>query len=254
MAKLKYENVVQEIIDSGWKLVSNSYKNLTTEMEFLCPNNHIVYMSFKKWRSKHECPICNNDTNLLEFNKDIQVVPKEKGKKRILAIDDATEVTGWSVFDGTKLIAYGKQKVENPDPIKRISLMRSWLLNAINNWDPDIVGIEDIQLQYFFNPKTQQKDAAVTTYKVLAQLQGVLLVTLEEQKVESIVVHSTTWKSHCGINQRNRADQKRAAQVKVEQWYKDKVSQDEADAICIGKYMTEKYLKNFDLIDFGGLV
>ena len=44
---------------------------------------------------------------------------------------------------------------------------------------------------------------------------------------------------------KNRADQKRAAQVKVKGWHNENVTQDEADAICIGKYLTEKYLRNF---------
>ena len=43
--------------------------------------------------------------------------------------------------------------------------MRTWLLNVITSWQPDFVGIEDIQLQKFYNPKTGQMDAAVTTYK-----------------------------------------------------------------------------------------
>lgn len=255
MAKIKIENIIQESCDLGWKLVSKEYKNLNTELEFLCPNQHIVLMSLKKWRAKHDCPICSNDSSLLAVtNKDFKIVPKTKGVKRILAIDDATGTTGWSIYDGEKLIAYGKQTIDDFDPIKRMAGMRAWLLNTINSWNPDIVGIEDIQLQKFYNPKTKQMDAAVATYKVLAQLQGVLLVTLVEQKMNYTIVHSATWKSYCKINQKNRADQKRAAQLKVKDWHKENVTQDEADAICIGKYISEKYMKNFEMIDFGELV
>ncbi len=254
MPKLRIENVIQEVADLGWKLVSKEYKNLDSELELLCPEQHIVLTSFKKWRTKHECPTCAHDSNKLECSKDFKIIPKTKGVKRILAIDDATEITGWAIYDGLKLIAYGKQVVSGMDPIKRISGMRTWLLNVITSWQPDFIGIEDIQLQKFYNPKTGQMDAAVTTYKVLAQLQGVLLVTIDEQKVDYTVVHSATWKSFCGINQKNRSDQKRAAQVKVKGWHNENVTQDEADAICIGKYLTEKYLRNFEIIDFGGLV
>ena len=37
--------------------------------------------------------------------------------------------------------------MNNQDVIKRMSGMRQWLLSAIRNWKPDVVGIEDIQLQ-----------------------------------------------------------------------------------------------------------
>ena len=49
------------------------------------------------------------------------------------------------------------------------------------------------------------------------------------------------------------ADQKRAAQLLVKEKYDKNVTQDEADAICIGLYMVEKHMKNNEMIDFSTL-
>ena len=80
-------------------------------------------------------------------NYKIKYLKKKKGVIRVLALDDATSTTGWSVFDDNNLVSYGKVVMNNQDVIKRISGMRQWLLSAIRNWKPDVVGIEDIQLQ-----------------------------------------------------------------------------------------------------------
>ena len=127
--------------------------------------------------------------------------------------------------------------------IERIVGVRQWLISMITNWNPDIVSIEDIQLQ-------QGRFENVKTFKVLAQLQGTLLSTLFEEKVESLVVPPATWRSTCGITARTRSDQKRQAQQKVLEWYDIKATQDEADAICIGYHTAIKHLKNNYMINW----
>lgn len=169
---------------------------------------------------------------------------KAAGTRRVIALDDATGTTGFSVFDNDKLIHYGKVTMNETDPIQRIASVRQWMLSLIENWKPDIVAIEDIQLQ-------QGKFENVKTFKVLAQLQGTLLVSLYEAGVEYLVVPPATWRSTCHITSRTRSDQKREAQKKVEEWYDIKATQDEADAICIGYHVTRKYLKNDYMIDWG---
>lgn len=78
----------------------------------------------------------------------------------------------------------------------------------------------------------------VETYKTLAKLQGVLLDTLFEQNVECGLVYSSAWRKVCGVEASGRENKKKAAQDKVKLWYDIKCTQDEADAICIGKYFT----------------
>ncbi len=79
---LKYENVKEEIEQEGWKLISDSYKNLQTQMEFECPNGHSNFYTFDYWRKHRNCPVCQE-------NKYIKIndrAPKKKGF-RVLAFD-----------------------------------------------------------------------------------------------------------------------------------------------------------------------
>ena len=246
MARLKYEDVKEEVESYGWFLISRDYKNLDTELELKCPEGHKVFTKLKKFRRNQFCPTCSEGSLLVDISNPVK---KIKGVARVLAIDDATSVSGWSVFDGEKLISYGNFQVDKENPIERISIIKQWLLNMLVKWNPDKIGIEDIQLQQF-KGKDGSNNFAVTTYKVLAHLQGVLLETLYSQNKEAVLVHSQTWKAYCEITAKNRTDQKRSAQRKVKEWYGFNVSQDEADAICMGKYLSEKYLRNNEMISW----
>lgn len=242
MSKIKIEDVRKELQEQKWTLISDTYKNLDTELSMQCPKNHLVSMSLKKWRRHHDCPICMRSHVVM--NLTAKVPKKDPNKKRILALDDATGTTGYAVFDGDALITYGKIVISAPNTIERIVHLKQWMLSMIMNWKPDVVAIEDIQLQ-------QGKFANVKTFKVLAQLQGVLLATLYEEKVISLVVPPATWRSTCGFTARTRADQKRQAQLKIKEWYSRDVSQDEADAICIGYHTAIKYVKEQEtLVDW----
>ena len=74
----------------------------------------------------------------------------------------------------------------------------------------------------------------VQTFKVLAEIFGVTQEYLVEQGHSYYVVSSNTWKSQLGIKGRTRPEQKKNAQSYVLEHYGKKVSQDEADSICIG--------------------
>lgn len=81
-------------------------------------------------------------------------------------------------------------------------------------------------------------------YRVLANLQGVILDTLFEKGIEHDLCYSSEWRKYCGVGDgKGRENKKRQAQDKVELWYKQKCTQDEADAICIGKYFCN-YVKS----------
>lgn len=211
-------------------------------MEFECPMHHRAFMMQKKFRKAPVCPVCTEQANTIEIRD--KIPKKEKGVIRVLALDDSTSTTGWAIFDDGKLIGYGKITMSQQDTIKRIAGMRQWLLSALTNWKPDVVGVEDIQ--------QQTGTYNVGMFKTLAHLQGVLLVTQEEEKVERVVIHSATWRSDCNFKSKTRTDQKREAQRKVHEWYDISATQDEADAICIGRYLANQYVKNNFLLSWGG--
>jgi hypothetical protein len=58
MAKIKLEDIQNELAADGWKIISTEYVNLDTEMTFECPEGHRVFVPWKKIRTKRECPTC----------------------------------------------------------------------------------------------------------------------------------------------------------------------------------------------------
>lgn len=247
MARILIEDIRVEIEKEGWKVLSDSYQNLNSEMIFECPQGHKVYSPWKKFRQKIECPYCKETINKLNNS---EILPKKKGKKRILGIDQATKVSGWSIFDGEKLVHYGLYETSFTNRDEKIADVKNWLRSMIEMWRPDLVVLEDIQYQKRFGEEYVE-DAAVgvTTFKTLAHLQGVLINLLLENKIEYEIVSSATWRSHCKITGKTRNDKKKSCQLKIKEWYGVNITNDEADAICIGKYgadlLSQQYVMAF---------
>lgn len=227
MARITLEEIAQVLAEENWKVLSTDYQNLDTEMEFMCAEGHKVFAPWKKIRTKRECPVCKQ--NKLKENKPI-ILEKNKKENRILALDQATHNTGWSIFDGVKLIKYGIFEATAKEDIERFHQVKEWLLSMIENWKPDIVAIEGIQYQQNFG---------VTTFQTLARLQGVLMELCYELGIPCQVCATNTWRAHCGVKGVSRSDKKKSMQLLVKKWYDVSVSNDEADAIGIGKYVTD---------------
>ena len=179
-------SVRNHLEEEGWKLISDTYKNLDTELEMICPEGHKQFQTYKKWR-KH--PLC--------------------------------------------------EQCMAGDPYK----VKKWLQAAIKEWEPDFIGIENIQLQKYGKGASQVQ---VKTFQTLANLQGVLLDTAFEASIDHDLAYSNEWRAYCGVSggDTHRDAQKKAAQAKVKFWYNINCTEDEADAICIGKYFTHLLKKN----------
>ena len=232
MARITLDTINEELAPTGWKCVSDEYKNLESELQFQCDEGHEVYASWKKIRTKRECPICKNN----KFKKLVESVkPKTRGEKRILALDQATHTTGWSIFDGNKLVRYGTFNTEIKDETARINAIKNWMLSMISNWNPDCVAIEGIQ----FQEESSGQKMSVTVFQGLARLQGVLMEACYALKVDFVVCPTNTWRNHCGVKGRYRADKKRSMQLIAKKEYDITVTDDEADAIGIGKYAAD---------------
>ena len=232
MARITLEQINEELKEFGWKCTSTEYKNLESELCFECEEGHEVYASWKKIRTKRECPICKQNT----FKRLVgSVKPKPKGEKRVLALDQATHTTGWSIFDGPRLVRYGIFNTEIKDETARISAIKNWMLSMISNWGPDCVAIEGIQ----FQEESSGQKMSVTVFQGLARLQGVLMETCYTLKVDFVVCPTNTWRNHCGVKGRYRADKKRSMQLQAKKWYDITVTDDEADAIGIGRYAAD---------------
>lgn len=227
MARIKIEDIKAEIEKSGWKIISEKYVNLEEELEFLCDEGHSVFLPWKKARQLLECPICKNNQYK---NQNSKIIPKKKGEFRVLALDQATYISGYSIFSNKQLIKYGTFKTKLDDEIARVSKIKEWLISMVQNWQPDLVVLEGIQYQQQFG---------VTVFETLARLQGVLMETLYELKIPYKIAPTNTWRSYCGVKGRTRVDKKRSMQFLVKQWFDVNADEDCSDAIGIGKYGAE---------------
>ena len=230
--------VANHLEEEGWKLLSTTYKNLTTELEMECPEGHKQLQTYGNWRKHPICEQCMaGDPYKIKKNK---VPAKTADTQRILALDAATNITGFAIFDDGALVNYGVYKTNAElDATARINEVKKWLQAAIQNWEPDFIGLENIQLQAY-----NRNNYQVETYRVLANLQGVLVDTLFEACIDYDLAYSATWRNYCNVgDDKGRENKKKAAQEKVKLWYNQNCTQDEADAICIGKYFVSK-LKN----------
>ena len=243
MAKIRLEDIENELNAEGWVVISTEYTNLDTEMTFECPKGHRVFMPWKKLRGKHECPTCKQKQ---EFEQITTVQPKPKGVKRTLALDQASKVTGYAIFDDTKLVKYGTFTTTAADDIERFAMVRAWLLSMISSWRPDYIGIEGIQ----FQEEGSGQKMGVTVFQTLARLQGVLMMACHDEKIPFEICPTNTWRHSCGVKGKTRTDKKRSTQLLVEQWYGIKVSEDEADAIGIGRYLVTFIQKNTEMTNW----
>lgn len=237
MKKLKIEDIEKEIQDKGWKLLSTEYINTKTDLKMSCPEGHDVYISLDKWRQRPICPVCSS--NILY--KPSQIAHSKKSY-RVIGLDQASNITGWSIYEDNKLISYGIFETTKKDYISRINEIKMWLASMIQKWTPDFVEIEDIQLQTFqVNGKTTE---AVSTYKKLAILYGVIMEFMYEQGIPCESIGPSAWRKFNGVKGRSRADQKASAQQIVKNLYDISVSNDVADAILIGTYGCHHHKEN----------
>ena len=238
MARITLEQIQQELDQEKWKLISTEYQNLDSELIVKCPEDHTVYTTWAKLRGKYECPICKQ--NKYKQNNQI-IINKKPNENRVLALDQATHKSGWSIFDGNKLLKYGIYEAIGEEEVQRFHQIKEWLISMIDNWKPDIIGLEGIQYQ---------QDIGITTFQTLARLQGILIEVCYELQIPLQICHSQTWKSYCGVKGKSRSDQKKSMQNLVKKWFDISIEEDAADAIGIGKYLAESHLKRTEIVEW----
>lgn len=148
---------------------------------------------------------------------------------RILALDQASRTSGFSIYEDGKLIQYGKFTFTDTDFGIRLNKIRNKIKTLISNFNIDTIIYEDIQLQESANNN-------VDTFKKLAEVYGIISELAVELKIPAQSVYSTSWKSGVGVKGQNRAAQKKAAQDWVKNKFGIRPTEDECDAICIGWY------------------
>lgn len=158
---------------------------------------------------------------------------------KILALDQASKTTGYAIFENSKLIDYGSFTVQDKVIPKRLVKIRNRVNELIDKHNIDKVILEDIQMQETVNGrKASSVDEInnVQTFKILAEVLGVIVELLEEKSIPYDIVLSNKWKSFLQIKGTIRDEQKRNAKLYVKETFNIDVIQDTCDAICIGMY------------------
>lgn len=69
--KYTLQFVKEQIEKSGYKLISTEYKNSSSYLETICPNNHKYLVKWNVWQQGSRCPICSGCKKLdIEFIKE----------------------------------------------------------------------------------------------------------------------------------------------------------------------------------------
>lgn len=159
--------------------------------------------------------------------------------KTLLALDQSSQTTGWAIFKNDQLFTYGKFTISNQNIGIRLNKIRKKIIELIEDYNVTEIVFEDIYLD-------GQKINNVQTFKVLAEVFGIVWELAEDLKIPNSAVLAGTWKSTLGIKGKTRAEQKRNAQAYVIEHIGEKPTQDEADAICIGVHHITHEVGGYD--------
>ncbi len=150
---------------------------------------------------------------------------------KILALDNALAITGWSIFEDKNLLDYGVFKTSATDSIeKRLNNIYVEISSLFKKYNFNNLFFEDCQ---------QQSNKNVQTFHKLSMVKGIILYWCEINKIPHTILSPSHWrnilKTEYNISWgKNRTNQKQAAKDFVKKHFNLKVSEDEADSICLG--------------------
>ena len=84
------------------------------------------------------------------------------------------------------------------------------------------------------------RDVGIKTFKILAEVFGVVYELLTELKMDFTIVPPIVWKATFKIAGKGRAKEKKLAQEYVFNTYGLNCTEDEADATCIGTHIIKQ--------------
>ncbi len=160
----------------------------------------------------------------------------------LLALDQSSQTTGYSIFKDGKPIVISHFDCVGNDLGDRLEQLRNNIIELINQYQVDEVVFEDIILQNIAG----NKDTGIRTFKVLAEVFGVVQELLTELKIKYTVVAPIVWKATFKIAGKGRPQEKKMAQEYVLKTYGVQCTEDEADATCIGTHYIIKKNSEFD--------
>lgn len=149
--------------------------------------------------------------------------------RRTMALDQASRVTGWAIYDNKNLIASGHFS------ISANKTMQQRLIAFVDHLD-DLIAKYNIEKIYYEGIQYQSN---IETYKKLAYIQAMIIYNSECNNIPISELSPSHWRSlikdkHKIKFGRSRTEQKQKAQEFVKNFFNKNVTEDEADAICLG--------------------
>jgi Holliday junction resolvasome RuvABC endonuclease subunit len=145
---------------------------------------------------------------------------------RILSFDQSSNLSGYCLFDGD-IIDSGiidRHKIKDRDI--RIAEMSVAIYKKIDELNPDLVVIENIQNQ-----------SNIPTVILLARLQGMILGYCYVHKIRTEILASAKWRSVLGFKQGAGIKRDELKQQAIDyianEFLVDDIEIDEGEAICI---------------------
>lgn len=90
------------------------------------------------------------------------------------------------------------------------------------------------------------KDVGIKTFKILAEVFGVIHELMTELDMDYTIVPPIVWKATFKIAGKGRTQEKKLAQAYIKSTLGLACTEDEADAACIGLHVIKKSQSEFD--------
>lgn len=147
-----------------------------------------------------------------------------------VALDQSSKISGYSIFKDNELIKYGHISSAASTPIEQRLLKLTCLLDEL---------LEEYKFDKLIFEDIQEQGGNVKTFKVLAQVQGAILLWCAAHKIDCKAIFPTVWRKNLKDNYnltfgKVRVDQKKTAIQFVKKYYNIEATEDECEAICIG--------------------
>lgn len=216
----------------------STYKNLSSMITVRCNKGHIFSTDMKSVRKDNfVCPSCvGESTSALLSNP--TTVPEKKGF-RIIAIDQASQKLGISIYDNGKLVYYHLVEVTGAVSARLQKIYKFMVEVVIRKWQPNYLVFEDIQYQN-----------NAMTHKILGMVMGIVILAAEQAQIEHTEVLNKVWQSEFNITGSTRIAQKANVIKRVKEYYKIDVTDDVADAILMGNYASKKLAHRWERVLF----
>lgn len=160
----------------------------------------------------------------------------------ILALDQSSHTTGYAVFKDDSPIIISHFDANGKDLADRLEYIRNKIIKLVNEYEIDEVVFEDIQLQ----DVNGSRETGIKTFKMLAEVFGVVHELVNELDVNYTIVPPIVWKATFKIAGKGRSQEKKMAQAYIKATLGLACTEDEADAACIGLHYLSKKKNEFD--------